>query len=173
MPPADRDGLRSIGPTVRTQHCRSCRVPKAWVVVGFTGGRFVFAAERNTRTVARQLLGRSFVLDPDGRRVECAAAFGPALPLHDAAELMARGVLRRPSTVSGMAQRLSVLLAGRGHVVGALGVHAVHEAALGAAAERFLESLASLVTTVLQRVASEEALRHDQRLEAVGQLTGD
>ena len=33
-------------------------------------------------------------------------------------------------------------------------------------------SAASLVTTVLQRVASEAAQRHGQRLEAVGQLTG-
>ncbi len=113
-----------------------------------------------------------FVLDADGRRVECAGAFGPALPLPEAAELAARGVLRGPSATSGMAQRLSVPLADRGRVVGALEVHATQATALGADAERFLASLASLVTTVLQRVASEAAQRHGQRLEAVGQLTG-
>jgi len=37
---------------------------------------------------------------------------------------------------------------------------------------RFLESLASLLATVLQRSSSEEALHHAQRLESVGQLTG-
>jgi len=117
-------------------------------------------------------LAALFVLDPNGRRVDCAGAFGPTLPLPDAAELTARGVLRAASDVSGMAQRLSVPLVDRGRTVGALEVHAAQDGALGADAERFLESLASLVTTVLQRVASEEALRHGQRLEAVGQLTG-
>ncbi len=51
-------------------------------------------------------------------------------------------------------------------------MHAGPDAALDADAERFVESLASLVATVLQRLASEEALQHAQRLEAVGQLTG-
>ncbi len=113
-----------------------------------------------------------FVLDAEGRRVDCAGAFGPALPPPDAAELAARGVLRGPSAASGMAQRLSVPLADRGRIIGALEVHATEATALGADAERFLASLASLVTTVLQRVASEAAQRHGQRLEAVGQLTG-
>jgi PAS domain S-box-containing protein len=113
-----------------------------------------------------------FVLDPDGRRVECAGAFGPALALPAAAELAARGLLRGLSAVSGMGRRLSVPLINRGRIVGALEVHATEATALGADAERFLASLASMVTTVLQRVASEEALRHGQRLEAVGQLTG-
>ena len=37
---------------------------------------------------------------------------------------------------------------------------------------RFLESLANLLATSLQRAQSEEALNHAQRLESVGQLTG-
>jgi signal transduction histidine kinase/CheY-like chemotaxis protein len=37
---------------------------------------------------------------------------------------------------------------------------------------RFLESMANLLATCLQRAQSEEALNHAQRLESVGQLTG-
>ena len=37
---------------------------------------------------------------------------------------------------------------------------------------RFLESLANLLATSLQRAQTEEALNHAQRLESVGQLTG-
>jgi len=58
----------------------------------------------------------------------------------------------------------------RGRTVGRLEV--LRAAPLDADERRFVESLASLLATVLQRSASDAALRHAQRLEAVGQLTG-
>ena len=42
----------------------------------------------------------------------------------------------------------------------------------GADEQRFLESLSNLLATCLQRAQSEDALKHAQRLESVGQLTG-
>jgi PAS domain S-box-containing protein len=113
-----------------------------------------------------------FVLEQDGRRVRVAGSVGAPIAVPTAPQLAERGALRDASALAGMAQRLSVPVADRGRVVGALEVHAASDGAFGADAERFVESLASLVATVLQRAASEEALRHSQRLEAVGQLTG-
>jgi PAS domain S-box-containing protein len=58
----------------------------------------------------------------------------------------------------------------RGRSVGRLEI--LRPAPLDADEQRFLESLASLLATVLQRAASDAALRHAQQLEAVGQLSG-
>jgi PAS domain S-box-containing protein len=113
-----------------------------------------------------------FVLDHDGRRTQWVGGVGPVGAAPSAAQLAERGVLHGPSPLPGAATMLSVPVVGRGRTVGALEVHAPGDALLGADAERFLGSLASLVSTVLQREASEEAMRHSQRLESVGQLTG-
>jgi PAS domain S-box-containing protein len=113
-----------------------------------------------------------FVLDREGRQVERAGTFGPDAPVPDSAELALRTLRRDASPLPGLTQRVSVPIEDRGRIVGVLEVHGGPQAVLDADAERFLESLASLLATVLQRVASEEALRHSQRLEAVGQLTG-
>jgi signal transduction histidine kinase/CheY-like chemotaxis protein len=63
-------------------------------------------------------------------------------------------------------------LADRSRALGRIEVHARAAGAFDADDRRFLESLASLLATVLQRAASDAALRHAQQLEAVGQLTG-
>jgi PAS domain S-box-containing protein len=67
---------------------------------------------------------------------------------------------------------LSQPLVDRGRVVGRLDLWRSSPASFDADELRFVESLASLLGTVLQRAASDAALRHSQRIEAVGQLTG-
>jgi PAS domain S-box-containing protein len=64
----------------------------------------------------------------------------------------------------------AVPLSDRGRTLGALVVRSARP--FGDDESRFLDLLASLLTTSLQRAHSEEALQHAQRLESVGQLTG-
>ncbi len=72
----------------------------------------------------------------------------------------------------GLVSALGVALMDKGRVVGVLTVRSRQAQRFGEDETRFLESLANLLTTILQRAHSEEALRHAQRLESVGQLTG-
>jgi signal transduction histidine kinase len=65
-----------------------------------------------------------------------------------------------------------VPLLDKGRVVGALTARSRQPQRFGEDETRFLESLANLLTTILLRAQSDEALRHAQRLESVGQLTG-
>ena len=73
---------------------------------------------------------------------------------------------------AGLASGLAVPLTDRGKVIGALTVCSPEAGRFGDDERRFLESLANLLATSLQRAQSEEALNHAQRLESVGQLTG-
>ena len=73
---------------------------------------------------------------------------------------------------AGMQAMLAVPLSDRGRAVGALVVCSRHSQHFGADETGFLESLSNLLATSLQRAQSEEALKHAQRLESVGQLTG-
>ena len=73
---------------------------------------------------------------------------------------------------SGLASGLAVPLSDRGRHIGALTVRSREPKRFGDDEVRFLESLANLLATSLQRAQSEEALNHAQRLESVGQLTG-
>ncbi|MDM0117718.1 PAS domain S-box protein [Variovorax sp. J22R133] len=73
---------------------------------------------------------------------------------------------------AGMVCELSVPLSDRGRTIGTLAVRSRTPQRFGDDEVRFLESLSSLLATVLQRTSSEEALNHAQRLETVGQLTG-
>jgi PAS domain S-box-containing protein len=73
---------------------------------------------------------------------------------------------------AGLKQAIAVPLSDRGRMIGALAVRSRSALALGEDEVRFLESLANLLATGLQRAHSEEALNHAQRLESVGQLTG-
>lgn len=73
---------------------------------------------------------------------------------------------------AGLVCELSVPLADRGRAIGTLAVRSRTPQRFGDDEVRFLESLSSMLATVLQRESSEEALIHAQRLESVGQLTG-
>jgi PAS domain S-box-containing protein len=73
---------------------------------------------------------------------------------------------------AGLTCGLAVPLSDRGRTIGALSARARQSRRFGDDEQRFLESLANLLATSLQRAESEEALKHAQRLESVGQLTG-
>ena len=101
-------------------------------------------------------------------------AVGTAVP-NDASTLVGR-MATQGGPVSGddagRGVELVVPLYDRGRTIGALGVRCSTPARFGEDELRFLDSLASLLATLLQRGKSEEALNHSQRLESVGQLTG-
>ncbi|MFT3804778.1 MAG: ATP-binding protein [Burkholderiaceae bacterium] len=72
----------------------------------------------------------------------------------------------------GLSSLLAVPLSDRGRPSGALIVASRSLRAFSDEAAQFLDSVGSIVTTALQRVRTEEALNHSQRLDSVGQLTG-
>lgn len=72
----------------------------------------------------------------------------------------------------GLISALAVPLVERGRMIGVLSVGARCQRHFGEDEVGFLESLANLLATSLQRALTEEALNHAQRLESVGQLTG-
>ncbi|CAA2109629.1 PAS domain S-box protein [Variovorax paradoxus] len=73
---------------------------------------------------------------------------------------------------AGLVSALAVPLSDRGRVIGMLSVRSRQARRFGGEEQHFLESLSNLLATSLQRVQTEEALAHSQRLETVGQLTG-
>ena len=73
---------------------------------------------------------------------------------------------------AGLASALAVPLSDKGRPVGVLSVASRQAQRFGDDEVRFLESFSNLLAAMLQRVQSEEALNHAQRLESVGQLTG-
>lgn len=73
---------------------------------------------------------------------------------------------------AGLTSAIAVPLSDRGRVIGMLSVRSREARRFGDEELRFLESLSSLLATSLQRMQTEEALNHAQRLESVGQLTG-
>ena len=73
---------------------------------------------------------------------------------------------------AGMQAMLAVPLTDRGRPIGALVVCSRRAQHFGTDELRFVESLSNLLASNLQRAQSEEALKHAQRLESVGQLTG-
>jgi PAS domain S-box-containing protein len=133
-------------------------------------------------------------LDADTQTLRLAAGFGSAAPEAAApdqpyslpAAVLARGgpitvgdygleagferASMRPDPAAVSA--IGVPIADRGRTVGVLSAYARTAERFGADETRFVESLANLLATVLQRSQSEDALRHAQGLEAVGQLTG-
>ncbi len=72
----------------------------------------------------------------------------------------------------GIVSALAVPVSDRGQTIGVLAVHSRRAQTFGDDEVRFLQSLANLMVTSMQRARSEEALSHAQRLESVGQLTG-
>ncbi|MEO7056416.1 MAG: PAS domain S-box protein [Caldimonas sp.] len=73
---------------------------------------------------------------------------------------------------AGLTSALAVPISDRGRTIGVLAVRSQAQRAFGDDDVRFLESLANLLASSLQRAQSEEDLGHAQRLESVGQLTG-
>jgi PAS domain S-box-containing protein len=73
---------------------------------------------------------------------------------------------------AGLTSAVAVPLFDRGRAFGALTARSRAAQRFGDEEQRFLESLANLLSTSMQRAHSEEALNHAQRLESVGQLTG-
>jgi PAS domain S-box-containing protein len=73
---------------------------------------------------------------------------------------------------AGLTSALAVPLSDLGRIIGVLVVRSRRQRDFAADEIRFLESLANMLASSLQRVHSEEALNHAQRLESVGQLTG-
>jgi len=135
------------------------------------------------------------LLAPDGQGLHIGAGFGllpgeqpgDRLPLETgsaAAEVIASGQPVRvehgepghgiaPACLAaGLVCELGVPLADRGRRIGLLVARSRTPRRFGEEESRFLEALASLLATVLQRSSTEEALQHAQRLESVGQLTG-
>jgi PAS domain S-box-containing protein len=83
-----------------------------------------------------------------------------------------RFAIPEPQRRAGLTSALAVPLSDRGRVVGAIAVRSRSAARFGDDELRFLDALASLAATSLQRAQTEEQLSHSQRLESVGQLTG-
>jgi len=73
---------------------------------------------------------------------------------------------------AGLTSALASPLSDRGRTIGVFVVRSRAGRFFGDDEVRFVESLANLLATTLQRAHSEEALGHAQRLESVGQLTG-
>ncbi len=73
---------------------------------------------------------------------------------------------------AGTQSGLGVPLADRGKVIGILAAWSDQLNRFGDDEVAFLEALASLLSTSLQRTQVEQQLRHAQRMESVGQLTG-
>ncbi|MFL6663306.1 MAG: PAS domain S-box protein [Rhizobacter sp.] len=73
---------------------------------------------------------------------------------------------------AGLKSGIFVPLLVRERVTGVVSVQSREHKSFADDEIRFLQSLANLLATRLQRAQSEEALNHAQRLESVGQLTG-
>jgi signal transduction histidine kinase len=73
---------------------------------------------------------------------------------------------------AGLTSALAVPISDRGRIIGVLALRSRARRVFGDDEARFVESLANLLASSLQRTQSEEALQHAQRLESVGQLTG-
>jgi len=72
----------------------------------------------------------------------------------------------------GITSALAVPVSDRDQIIGVLAVQVRTATSFGDDEVHFLQSLANLLATSLQRAQSEEDLSHAQRLESVGQLTG-
>lgn len=83
-----------------------------------------------------------------------------------------RFVVPEPWRRAGAASAMAVPLGDRGRVIGAIVARSCQPRRFGDDEQRFMESMANLLATSLQRAQTEEALNHAQRLESVGQLTG-
>jgi PAS domain S-box-containing protein len=142
-------------------------------------------------------IARIFLLDSDPMRLIVASGFGelpgeevgtriahdlrslPGLVMAQGAPLMVsdfrseqRFSVPQAYLDAGLTGSLALPLSDRGRVIGVLTVCSRTAQRFGDDELSFLESLGNLVATTLQRAQSEQALKHAQQLESVGQLTG-
>jgi PAS domain S-box-containing protein len=156
--------------------------------------------DRAPRTVAEALeveVAMVFLRDSDPQCLRVASAVGPlpgeevgarlpyrpetslGLVLSQGVPVVVQDYRSEPRFVvpqayldAGLLSALAVPISDRGRTIGALLVRSRIAQRFGDDELRFMEALASLLATGLQRAQSEEALNHAQRLESVGQLTG-
>ena len=83
-----------------------------------------------------------------------------------------RFVLPRHLVDAGARSTVAVPLIDRGNVIGVVGAWSRQAGKYGDDEVAFLEALATLLATTLQRSQAEAQARHAQRLETVGHLTG-
>jgi len=121
-------------------------------------------------TVAGEALGDRVANRPDTLPGFVLAQVGPVVVADFRSER--RFVVPQAYLDAGLTSALAVPLADRGRTIGTLTVRSKVVQRFGDDEVAFLESLANLLATSLQRAQSEEALSHAQRLESVGQLTG-
>ncbi len=122
--------------------------------------------QRLTEAVAEVVQTQSvevWLLEPGRRGCHLAAGVG-LLPGQTLG-------MQLPSSADIQASH-AVPLTDRGEVMGVLALRCLQAREFKADELQFVQSLASLLATRLQRARSEEALQHVQRLETVGQLTG-
>lgn len=138
-----------------------------------------------------------FRLTPNRKELECVSSFGIAdeavarIRVRNDPELMVGYVIaqRQPVTVRdtdeekrfrvipetralGLRSALCVPLFGRGDLIGALTVRSRAPHDWNEADIHFLQSVAHIVATAIQRTAADEHLLHMLRLESLGELTG-
>ena len=110
-----------------------------------------------------------------GARVPYRPDTSPGLVLSQAVPLIvadyrteARFVVPQAYLDAGLISALVVPVSDRGRTIGALAVRSTQPRQFGDDDLRFLESVASLLATSLQRAQADEALSHSERLESVG-----
>jgi PAS domain S-box-containing protein len=119
-----------------------------------------------------QRIGRRLAIEP-GSALEIVLTEGKAVVAGDSDGHAEPSLELTPGDrETGIVCKLLVPLSDRGRTIGALAVRSRIRRTFGEDELNFLQSLSSVLATVLQRASSEDALNHAQRLESVGQLTG-
>ncbi len=132
--------------------------------------RQAFRVAGGVGCVAGEAVGEAVAIDAAAPLAFVLAAGQPVLVPDLAAEQ--RFAVPAAYTDAGIVSTLSVPLSDRGRPIGVLMVRSRRHRSFGDDELHFVESLANLLASSLQRARSEEALGHAQRLESVGQLTG-
>jgi PAS domain S-box-containing protein len=120
--------------------------------------------------LAGEAVGKAVALPP-GSPAAHVLASGESVIVADLAR-ETRFALPPAQHAAGFRSAMIVPISDQGRPVGALAVRSRQPQHFGADEKAALESMASLLATTLQRLHSQEALNHAQRIEAVGQLTG-